>query len=189
MHLLYNTKKIKGFTVVELLVTISIIGILSTITFASFSQAQKKARITKRVSDLKQMQVALEYYYAVNRSYPNSNGSWITECVEFNGTGNNVIPGLVPNYISRIPVDPKSAPVHAVAPVNRPAWSDCYLYMSYNGIDYAFIAHGISEFTQADYAKYPELMDPARDGGANATIVDGAGLWAWKVYSPGAVSW
>ncbi len=177
MHLLYNTKKIKGFTVIELLVTISIIGILSTITFASFSQAQKKARITKRVSDLKQMQVALEYYYAVNRAYPNSNGAWVTECTEFNNTGNNVIPGLVPNYISRIPVDPKSAPVHAVAPVYRPAWQDCYLYISYNGVDYAFIAHNMSEFTQADYAKYPELIDPLRP------------TWAWKVYSPGAAAW
>ena len=187
MMYLYSQKK-KGFTVVELLVSISIIGILSTIVFASFSQAQKKARITKRISDLKQMQVALEYYYAVNKSYPNSNGAWITECVEFNGTGNNVIPGLVPNYISRIPVDPKSAPVHAVAPIYRPAWADCYLYMSYNGLDYAFLAHSISEFSQADYLSQPQLVDPARDGVTNS-VVDGTAIYAWKVYSPGGIAW
>ncbi len=185
----FFAKNKQGFTVVELMVTIAIIGILSTVTYASFSQAQKKSRMAKRVSDLKQMQVALEYYYAVNKSYPNSGGAWITECVEFNGTGNNVIPGLAPNYISRIPVDPRSAPVHAVAPVNRPAWADCYLYMSYNGVDYAFLDHGVSEFTQADYAKQPELIDPARDGGSNPALVDGSGVWAWKVYSPGGITW
>lgn len=176
----------KGFTVVELMVTISIIGILSTITFASFSQAQKKARIARRISDLKQMQVALEYYYAVNRSYPNSGGSWITECVEFNGTGNNVIPGLVPNYISKIPVDPKSSPTSGSP---RPIWQDCYLYMSYNGHEYAFIAHSMSDFTQADYLAQPQLVDPVRDGGSNPSLVDGNGIWAWKVYSPGGVTW
>ena len=181
-----SSKDTKGFTVIELLVTISIIGILSTITFASFSQAQKKARIAKRVSDLKQMQVALEYYYAVNRAYPNSGGTWITECTEFNSTGNNVIPGLVPNYISKIPLDPKSAPTAGAA---RPFWQDCYLYISYNGSDYAFVNHSPSEFSQADYLSQPQLVDPARDGGSNASIVDGSGIWAWKVYSPGGITW
>lgn len=171
------------------MVTIAIIGILSTVTYTSFSQAQKKSRMAKRVSDLKQMQVALEYYYAVNKSYPNSGGAWVTECVEFNGTGNNVIPGLAPNYISKIPVDPKSAPVLNTSPVYRPAWQDCYLYMSYNGIDYAFLDHSVSEFSQADYAKQPELIDPARDGGSNSALVDGSGVWAWKVYSPGGIAW
>lgn len=181
------SKNKKGFTVVELMVVISIIGILSTITFASFSQAQKRARIAKRVSDLKQMQVALEYYYAVNRSYPNSAGVWITECVEFNGTGNNVIPGLVPNYISKIPVDPKSSPTSGSP---RPVWQDCYLYMSYNGLEYAFLDHSISEFTQADYLSQPQLIDPARDGGSNASVVDSSsGIWSWKVYSPGGIAW
>lgn len=182
----FFSKRTKGFTVVELMVVISIIGILSTVTYASFSQAQKKSRIAKRVSDLKQMQVALEYYYAVNKSYPNSNGAWITECTEFNGTGNNVIPSLVPNYISKIPLDPKSTPT---AGATRTIWQDCYLYMSYNGIDYAFLDHSPSDFTQADYLSQPQLIDPARDGGSSLSLVDGNSIWAWKVYSPGGIAW
>ncbi len=168
------------------MVTISIIGILSTITFASFSQAQKRARIAKRVSDLKQMQVALEYYYAVNRSYPNTGGAWISECVEFSG-GNNVIPGLVPNYIASIPKDPRSSPNPTA---DRTAYYNCYGYLSYNDQGYIFLDHAISDFTSAaDYMSRPELVDPARDGGSNPAIVDGTGPWAWKVWGGQGITW
>lgn len=182
----FFSKNRQGFTVVELMVVVSIIGILSTVTYASFSQAQKKARIAKRVSDLKQMQVALEYYYAVNKAYPDSGGVWITECVEFNGNGNNVIPGLVPNYIASIPKDPKSS---ATSGANRPMWGNCYMYINYNTQGYAFVAHAISEFTAADYLARPELMDAVRDGGSSATVVDGAAPWAWKVWGGQGYQW
>lgn len=56
-------KKIKkAFTLVELLVVISIIGILATLTLASFTTAQKQTRDTQRKSDLKQYQTLLENY-------------------------------------------------------------------------------------------------------------------------------
>ncbi len=176
----FFSKDKKGFTVVELMVTISIIGILSTITFASFSQAQKRSRIAKRVSDLKQMQVAIEYYYAVNRAYPNTSGALQSECaVGGSLTVNNVIPGLVPNYIPRIPTDPKMVA----------AGSDsCYVYRS-NGSDYYIMDSNITEFSSADYLSQAALVDPARDGGSSTSVVDGATPTAWKVYSPGAITW
>lgn len=52
----------KGFTLVELLVVISIIGILATLLLVSFNGAQMQARDTTRKSDLKQYQTALEVY-------------------------------------------------------------------------------------------------------------------------------
>jgi prepilin-type N-terminal cleavage/methylation domain-containing protein len=54
--------KIFGFTLVELLVVISIIGILATLAMVSYTGAQKQARDTRRKSDLKQYQAALESY-------------------------------------------------------------------------------------------------------------------------------
>lgn len=170
----------KGFTVVELLVSISIIGLLSTIVFASFSQAQKRSRMAKRVSDLKQMQVALEYYYAVNKSYPNTGALWRSQCSWWGSlAANDVIPGLVPNYIASIPSDPK---------MDAAANTSCYIYMS-DGSNYFVRAYNMVEFTYADYLSRPELVDPKWDGGANESIVDGTTPWAWKVYSPGAVNW
>ena len=49
-----------GFTLIELLVVISIIGIIAALVTVSFTSSQKQARDTKRKSDLKFYQSALE---------------------------------------------------------------------------------------------------------------------------------
>jgi len=67
--ILMNKTK-KGFTLIELLVVIAIIGILSSIVIASLNSARKKARDSRRVADIKQVQLALEMYFDSNRSYP-----------------------------------------------------------------------------------------------------------------------
>lgn len=54
----------KGFTLLELLVVISIMGILMTLGMVAFSTAQKKGRDAKRTGDIKAMQNAFEQYYA-----------------------------------------------------------------------------------------------------------------------------
>ena len=51
-----------GFTLVELLVAITILVILTGIGFGTFSRSQKKARDGQRKSDLHQLQQALETY-------------------------------------------------------------------------------------------------------------------------------
>lgn len=60
----------KGFTLIELLVVIAILGILSTIAVVSLQSAREKARDARRVSDIKQIQTALELYYNEGASYP-----------------------------------------------------------------------------------------------------------------------
>ncbi len=61
---------VKGFTLVELLITISIISILSAVGLVVFTSVMKQGRDTKRQSDLRSIQSALEQYYADNFSYP-----------------------------------------------------------------------------------------------------------------------
>jgi len=56
-------KQQKGFTLIELLVVIAIIGLLSTLAVVSLNNARQKSRDAKRVSDIKQIQTALELYY------------------------------------------------------------------------------------------------------------------------------
>lgn len=58
-------KKLKGFSLLELLVVVGIISILLSIVASSYSTAQKKTRDARRVSDLKTIQQAAEQYYAV----------------------------------------------------------------------------------------------------------------------------
>lgn len=65
----------KGFTLVELLVVLAIIGILAAIGIVTFTSSQMRSRDAARKSDLKQLASALELYYADNASYPAANGS------------------------------------------------------------------------------------------------------------------
>ncbi len=60
----------KGFTLVELLVVIAIIGLLSTLAVVSLGSARSKARDARRISDIKQIQTALELYFADQGAYP-----------------------------------------------------------------------------------------------------------------------
>jgi len=61
MYLVRNSK-LKGFTLIELLVVISLIGILAALALVSYTGTQKQARDTRRKSDLKQYQNALEIF-------------------------------------------------------------------------------------------------------------------------------
>jgi len=70
--------KNKGFTLIELLVVVAIIGLLSSVVLASLNTARTKGRDTKRISEIRQLQTALEFYYDKNGSYPNS--GWVRSC-------------------------------------------------------------------------------------------------------------
>jgi prepilin-type N-terminal cleavage/methylation domain-containing protein len=59
-----------GFTLIELLVVIAIIGLLSTLSVLALNTARAKARDAKRISDVKQIQTALEMYYNDVSDYP-----------------------------------------------------------------------------------------------------------------------
>lgn len=60
----------QGFTLVELLVVISIIGVLLALSFAAFSNTKKSARDGKRKADLEQIRSALEIYRTDCKTYP-----------------------------------------------------------------------------------------------------------------------
>lgn len=68
----------KGFTLIELLVVIAIIGILSSVVLASLNSARQKSRDAKRVSDIKQVQLALELYFDTNGEYPDALSKLVT---------------------------------------------------------------------------------------------------------------
>lgn len=66
-----NKKNNRGFTLVELLVVIAIIGVLATLLLLQLGGARAKARDSKRISDVTQLQTALEQYFDDNAgTYP-----------------------------------------------------------------------------------------------------------------------
>ena len=60
----------QGFTLIELLVVIAIIGLLSTLSIVALNSARARSRDARRVSDIKQIQTALEMYYNAANQYP-----------------------------------------------------------------------------------------------------------------------
>ncbi len=75
-----NSNGKRGFTLIELLVVIAIISLLSGIVMASLNSARSKARDARRLSDMRQIQTALELYYDTYGAYPNGDndgcGGW-----------------------------------------------------------------------------------------------------------------
>jgi len=59
----------KGFTLIELLVVIAVIGILSGMVLVTMSGARWKARDAKRMTDMKQLVIAQEFYNSDNGHY------------------------------------------------------------------------------------------------------------------------
>ncbi len=94
----------KGFTLIELIVVISIIGILSTVLVANFMQVRYKTRDAVRKKDLEQIRLSLESYRTDVGSYPASLYSVAADadCPK----GNSISSGST-TYMKEIPCDPR----------------------------------------------------------------------------------
>ncbi|HEY4493087.1 MAG TPA: type II secretion system protein [Candidatus Paceibacterota bacterium] len=93
-----KAKRNSGFTLIELLVVIAIIGILSSVVLASLNTARKKARDARRISDIKQLQLALEL------NADDNSGNYAAALAD-----------LAPDYISIVPSDPSDQSAYSFA--------------------------------------------------------------------------
>lgn len=66
-----SLKNNKGFTIIELLIVIIIIGILALIGVVAYGNVQESARNSKRQSDVSSLHTAIEAYFVQNNNeYP-----------------------------------------------------------------------------------------------------------------------
>ncbi|MNQ41771.1 Fimbrial protein precursor [compost metagenome] len=71
-----TTKKTTGFTIVELLIVIVIIGILAAITIVAYNGIQQRAGNSQRIAAAKDWLRAINAYAAVNQKYPHNTGAY-----------------------------------------------------------------------------------------------------------------
>lgn len=107
------SKKNSGFTLIEVLVVVVILGILAAIVVPNIMDKPDKAKVTKVKADIRAIESALNMYRLDNHNYPSTDEG---------------LEALVGNYLSRLPKDP---------------WSNEYLYLSPGGhSDIDIYSHG-----------------------------------------------
>jgi prepilin-type N-terminal cleavage/methylation domain-containing protein len=108
--------KNKGFTLVELLVVMAILGVLVTLVAGGFRTAQMRGRDGKRKSDLKEIANSLEVFYSDHGEYPDASGGRIQACIydPIAGSGDctwgaSEFTDNATAYFKTLPEDPVSA--------------------------------------------------------------------------------
>lgn len=91
----------RGFTLIELMVVIAIIGFLASSVFAVLADARLDARDKRRIEDVKQLQRALNLYANDHNYFPRE-----SEGANGNTATNATFRSMLEPYLQGIPVDP-----------------------------------------------------------------------------------
>jgi prepilin-type N-terminal cleavage/methylation domain-containing protein len=105
----------RGFTMIELLVVVTIMILLTMIGLVSYQSAMRKARNGKRAADIETVRSALVMYRSDNTQYPSTNSF-------------SAMIGLVSDYMSTSTIeDPKNVAPHVYTYTSAgPTFTLCY---------------------------------------------------------------
>ena len=126
--------KHSSFTLIELLVVVAIIGLLLSIVLVSLNNARMKARDARRISDMRQIRLALEMYYNTYGRYPSISGDTCCDGWDQGPCDGNAFIGALETagLMSEVSTDPAGG-----------SGTSCYGYNYYrysagaNGCDFA----------------------------------------------------
>ncbi len=116
-----------GFTLIEIMVVVVILGILAAIIIPRISDRPEQARRTKAIMDIKSIETALSLYQMDNGTYP-STEQGLEALVEQPTIGRIPTNYAEGGYLKKVPLDP---------------WKSPYIYLS-PGVygDYDIISYG-----------------------------------------------
>ena len=106
----------KGFTLMEMIVVISLILILTLIILVNINESKKNSRDKSRIADINSIRLALSDYYSVCKQYPDSLSLSANNCEQSGIT--------LGDFISSLPVDPSSGDAYSYVSL----MSDCSDY-------------------------------------------------------------
>jgi len=143
-------KKNKGFTLIEILVVLSIIGLISSFIFVGLKSSRLKARDAKRIQEITQIIKALQLYWVANEKYP-KNTCPCERGWEVSDINPEQFMEYLSPYLSEIPLDPINTRVGNYKFFGPRPENYFYAYQSYEAfpsycpeIDKPFAVIGIS---------------------------------------------
>jgi general secretion pathway protein G len=146
----------EGFTLIELMVVILIIGLLATIVVQNLRGATDKAKRIKAEADISSFKTALDRYYLDNGSYPTSDQG-LMALVSAPSTGKVPVDYPEGGYIEKIPPDP---------------WGNPYVYQS-DGDAYVLKSYG-ADGVEGGTGKNADI-DGSSSGAASSDSADNSG--------------
>lgn len=181
----------KGFTLVEMLIVVVIIGILSAALLPRLQGAQSSARDAARRSDLNQLGSAILSYYNNRGEYP-----WPKSCTGFSNLTESytwMIPAVCIRdtlmqvvELSSLPTDPNKGNSFKYWPTNNLAtiswWQYWYIKMKKNSIDdwwYLLMARSETEWW-SNFVSTIKLENDLKD----VRLCTSFELWSWSEKVP-----
>ncbi len=186
-------KNSSGFTLVELMVVVSIIGLMSSILYVNYNDAREQARDKVRMTDLKSLQLAIETYKAQHGRYPAQGcgtvgtsfagpglgtGSFASCDVYITGHAGGVT--FTPDFISVLPRDSRFE-----SETNK----GFYYMTDTNGTSYKLMVYdSVERFTVTSWGD-EFARCPKEEGACTGTNPTGVNTETYAVYSAGATGW